>query len=631
MATLVQKIINFPYGTINTVEDQAIPDGAASASLNWVTLGDRIELRRGYRVLGTEITGSGKITGLHIATKNDGTQIPYRKRGRKLEYYDASLATPDWVEVGTNLFPALATNDDASFANYASLAGNQMWVSSPNSGLYKIMVANPGSYTDMTHASNFKGRIKIKYNRMLLWFRTADETGIYGSYIDTQTYTTVTAEARHNGDGSTRTFTGTLAFKAGLARRTCFAVTFTDGTESFTDDYNGVLTGSAGGTGTINYTTGAYSITFAVAPIVGVNNITATYQHEDSVTNGIADFTKSSPRVAGQGFIFRQDDGGGAMQNAFTLGSTEYCIHENKTWALNITQTDTAATNLPYRDQVGMPNWRAGVATGEGIFYMDAVNKKDPQMRKLTLDVLAAEVIPVSVSKSRKLGGNLVGLDLSGYEFDKAVMDEWGDYVILLARTSNSSENNRMIMYNKKSGAMDTMDIYGSCIVKYNGNLLVGDSVTDNVYEILTGFDDNNANIANYWISNLSTLQIEELKKCKKLVVQGQISRDQALRVSIAVDNGAYIEVGTIEGTGDYVDAENVYRLGNIMLGAVELGGGGSGIDTYNYEKTIRLSLDKFYQAKVKFEATELGYVSVNRYRWFDIRPKGMKIVAKYR
>src|SRR3989338_9508197 len=154
------QVSDFSYGTIDTVEDQSIPNGAASRSLNWLTLGDRIELRRGLDLLGTESLGTGSIDGLHVTQKADGTQIAYRKRGRKLEYYDT--ATEDWVEVGTNLFPAAAETDECSFDNYASLAGAQMFVCSPNAGPFKIMTANPGSYTDLTDATkNYQGRIKI--------------------------------------------------------------------------------------------------------------------------------------------------------------------------------------------------------------------------------------------------------------------------------------------------------------------------------------------------------------------------------------------------------------------------------------------------------------------------------------
>src|SRR3989304_3417181 len=140
---LTREIKTFPFGLFNTVDDQNIPNGAASRVLNWLSMGDRIELRRGMAVLGNTISGSGKILGLHVAKKADGTEIPYRKRGRILEYYDSTSET--WTEVGTNLFPAAAENDECSFGNYFSLAGAQMFVCSPNSGLYKIMTANPAS------------------------------------------------------------------------------------------------------------------------------------------------------------------------------------------------------------------------------------------------------------------------------------------------------------------------------------------------------------------------------------------------------------------------------------------------------------------------------------------------------
>jgi hypothetical protein len=292
--SLIEKVINdFPNGIIDTIEDHDIPDGAASASLNWVTKGDRIEVRRGSSVVGSVattlgpelvtnggfvgnangwtlgsgwsygsnnigyayggITGqaayqaisfvvgtvyrftatiggtigsvmvdlgssplsfysfggpsvnagagtysweftavaglagigfapvsssfngtitnvslkavslaTGSITGLHTAYRADGTPVVFRKNGQKLEYFIVGTSS-DWTETGTNMFAAAAISDVASFANYSPPAGNMLFVSSPNSSIYKILVANPGDFTDLANSTqNFSGKFRMK-------------------------------------------------------------------------------------------------------------------------------------------------------------------------------------------------------------------------------------------------------------------------------------------------------------------------------------------------------------------------------------------------------------------------------------------------------------------------------------
>src|SRR5262249_46583421 len=134
--------------------------------------GATLELRRGLHRLGKTENGptSTKITGLGVGTRADGTEIPFRSRAQKLEYYDS--VSDDWIEIGSNVLPAAANGEDVSFSPYVSLTGNQMWASSPNSSIYKIMVANPGSITDM-QSTTYRGRIQIKRNRMLLWGRVS--------------------------------------------------------------------------------------------------------------------------------------------------------------------------------------------------------------------------------------------------------------------------------------------------------------------------------------------------------------------------------------------------------------------------------------------------------------------------
>jgi hypothetical protein len=780
-----KETTNYTKGLITAFEDHSIPDGSASASTNWQTRGDRIELRKGYKVLGTEQTGTGSIDGLHVAQKADGTQVAFRKRGRKLEYYlnddfstldqeqtdwgenywgdttferlaqsfqptvtaqiskvkmvvwkmgspvdsiklelytnsgsapgalvvaaqatilgstldadeflgnyveftfaegttltanttywlvltrtgaqsgsnyygagittnssytrgnasyyysaawhaDATDALyfqqyyyenrSDWVEVGTNLFPAAAETDEAAFANYASLAGNQMFISSPNSGMYKIMVANPGSYTTLTDTSkNYKGYIKIKQNRMFLWGRNEDKTGIYGSYIDAAAYTTVTAESIGTGDGSDATFSGTLAFKAGGAVRTCFGVTIkVDGAVTLTDDYNGNLKDSSGTVrGSINYTSGAYDITFGTAP-GNTLAIVADYQWENSNNTGITDFSKSAPRTAGQGFIFRQDDGGGSTMNVSSYGDTEFCLHRLKSWALTLTADDTNATNLIYRDNVGIPNWRGSISTGDGIYFVDDYNQSDPKFRLLTINNISTAVIPLPVSDQLKL---------EDYRFDKAATIEWGDYVLFACRHKDSASNNTVFGYNKRYKAWDKFDYYVSCFEIYNGALIAGDSVSDNVFELFSGFDDNGSIIGNSWEGNLTDHGINTLKKTRKFWIQGEISKDQTLKFYLKTDRGSYVLIGTQNGTDTNVDTSPRTIIGSDAIGQSTIGGQSS-TNVYNYTKEIRLQNGRYQYVKLKVEATSIGFASVSTYTFLDIIENQSKLPTKYR
>ena len=155
--------------------------------------------------------------------------------------------------------------------------------------------------------------------------------------------------------------------------------------------------------------------------------------------------------------------------------------------------------------------------------------------------------------------------------------------------------------------------------------------VSYNVYEVFTGWDDDDTLINNYWIGNLSNLEIDEIKKVKKLDIQGIISENQAFNIYAAIDNSDYALLGKITGQGVYVDTRNPFTIGSEAIGTTQIGGEGDGIEAYNFEFALKLHLDKFNQIKLKFVATGVGFLSVNRYKWYDIRLKGAKILKKYR
>ncbi|QLA11512.1 hypothetical protein [Desulfolutivibrio sulfodismutans] len=75
-------------------------------------------------------------------------------------------------------------------------------------------------------------------------------------------YEAVAAEAIGAGDGTDKTFSATLAKHPVQPG----SVAVSDGVEDFADDGLGRLTGDAGGSGTINYATGAVAVEFHAAP-----------------------------------------------------------------------------------------------------------------------------------------------------------------------------------------------------------------------------------------------------------------------------------------------------------------------------------------------------------------------------
>lgn len=619
MARIPDKLVeNWKHGVVSRFESEDVPRGSAEDALNWLSKGDHIELRGGQALTGTEVTGSqSPVTGLFVGTRFDGTEIPFYSHDRKLKYYDAD--TEASIEAGTNAIAAAASGEEMAMDEYHSLAGAFLYASSPSSSFYKIPIANPGSVVDQS-STNFRGRFRIKQNRTFLWARKgtnkiSDPTGLYLSYIDKDElsdYTNYTGESVGTGDGATLTFTHTLTNVSGV--KTCHYVTVTDGVETFQDDRNGNLVGSAGGTGTVNYATGAISVTFAAAP-ANLAAITTDYYVEDATSTGILDFSKSSPRTAGQGAVFRQDDGGADFQNVGSIDEDEYCFHTKKTWRLTLSSDDTAATNLINRAQVGIENWRALAETGEGVYYVDSLKQDNAYVRILQPSAFVNnKVIPKSISDL---------LDLSPFRFDKAVVFQWGDYLVVCCRTINSTINNRMLFYHTLFKSWDITDMRASVLADYGGSLLAGDSGSPNIYTLFSGYADEDSEIPNFWITGNDLLDIDGLKTVGKLYMRGAIALDQEIDVYISLDRGDFVKVFTISGRGTYVSSVDNITIGSTTAGTTQIGGTTSGLKVRSFEVEFPVNTEKFKRRRLKFVATKVGYAQISAYEDKDIRFKG--------
>ena len=124
---------------------------------------------------------------------------------------------------------------------------------------------------------------------------------------------------------------------------------------------------------------------------------------------------------------------------------------------------------------------------------------------------------------------------------------------------------------------------------------------------------------------------IGELKKVKDLVVDGYISNGQVVEVYQNLDLNGYQLVGTITGTGSYIDPTKSILIGSSMLGTNKLGGGGGDIVANHYRCQFHVRTDKFDESMLKFVATGIGYVSISEINYFNILLKGTRIPRKYR
>jgi hypothetical protein len=402
--------------------------------------------------------------------------------------------------------------------------------------------------------------------------------------------------------GSTH-YAGTLSVVTG--KKTCMYVAIKEaGGETLTDDRNGNLVGNQGSTGTINYATGAYDVTFNHTT---TGAVTADYYTEDATSDGPLDFDTSSAG-AGKAKIFRQDDGG-AFMAVLPFLDVEYCFHLLKTWGVTTAIDDISATNLTYR-AIGIPNPRAARETPDGILCIDVSNPSDPKVRRLEIgqNTNNLTIVPTSIFDA---------IDLSIHAFDCAIAFRWGDYEIVCCQafTNGIANGHNSVMYvrNVYSHAIDRLDFRASCLDIFNGALIGGDPISNNVFTLFSGFDDDEASIENYWQDGQLNLGTDRLKRAHLMRVTGLIQRDQDIMVSLILDDGTPVEVFTIMGDGDYVDQGINTTIGSETIGTHVIGGGGEAT-AHPFDVTFPIHTDIFQNVSVRFQALNIGHATINSY-----------------
>ena len=186
-----------------------------------------------------------------------------------------------------------------------------------------------------------------------------------------------------------------------------------------------------------------------------------------------------------------------------------------------------------------------------------------------------------------------------------------------------------MFIYNKNNKTWDLLDYPVSRLAEYLGTLLAGDSVSDNVFTLFSGFTDDNDLINNYYTTGDLDLMINGIKRFTRFAVEGLIVGSQNYDIEMSFDGGAFVNVATLSGTGSYVDTGKSIAVGSQTLGSRVVGGGAT-VFANPYEVIFNIQTPRFEYVRVRFKATGGGYVSINNFAFHDIRQKsGRKLPIK--
>lgn len=390
------------------------------------------------------------------------------------------------------------------------------------------------------------------------------------------------------------------------------------GAKTLNDNMNGGF--QTDGTGTINYATGAYSGTFSIATVAEVY---AYYLYEDPTNGGIADFTYATSRLSTDGFILQQAAVGTKTFGVVGFDGKMYSLQDKGAWRVSIDATGLIINNEIFNSVIGTSSELSYIQVADGIIFLDVFDPAEPKLRKLSYNVIASDkMVPEDLSANFRL---------TPYYFDKSPMVLFGKRVVFSCRTKNSAVNNRMIVYRTDIKTFDVIDGGYDWLEVANNKLYGGDSTSPNVYELLSGFDDLDFAINASWEGKNDTLDNEQVKKIKKLWVEGYIGAAQGFQIYAAYDRGAYTLLGSISGSATYVETGQGVTVGTALYAENMYGGEGAGTTAYFYKHMIKVRTPKFARIKLKIVPTGVGYLAIDQIKISDIRDKGFKTLKKYK
>lgn len=476
-----------------------------------------------------------------------------------------------------------------------------------------VVAAGLETFTDDFNGnltSNFGGTGTINYS-------TGEYIVNFSDITIAATQTVATIEFVDNGAGSDyMTDSGSGFIAAGFARYQNVKI---DGSAS--NDQT-IQIKQAVQAGQLTFDTGVFTNEAAGASVTTTAVILADYQWENSAYGGVADFSKSSPRQAAEGFQFPQDEGGDAILSVQVgQDGAYYSLKENSCYRLTLDVTDTEADNEIYRKDMGLPYFRSAISTNRGIMFVNTVNPTQPKVTILQKNKVSLDVEPVVLFPH---------FNFNDYTFDNASFASYDRWTLIFCKSAGAVNNDTILMCNISEKTVNVVSYTGTMAVQYDSRLLVGDSLTKAVISTFDEFDDLELAIEAYWEGKRDILGTEDLKKVRRIRVKGSIDPDQSVNVYMDIDSEGYSLVGAISGDGSYVNYNEAQAIGANFIGEDQVGGADV-VNAYGYYVELKLRSGKFRNISIKFVPTGIGYFDFNLINLWDIMTFESRIPKSYR
>lgn len=554
------------------VDETKLPIGANGRGQNTTTNdGDRISIRENGVELfpeGTASTSDEAINTIHTFRKKDGESILMRTRSTLVEYFEET------GDAWTTLKGGYTTGQEFGFADY-------------------------NKTNDITSFTYFGNAVE-DFSRWTGVHTTLSVTATSGASV------VFVTDAGDFGNTGTIVVCGTeYAYTSKISTAFTLTGTLSAGCDSGTGVPEAVETFATNPKGNIYI---AFDNRLLISGVASTTQAVYFSKYGEPTTYLNLDLVSASTDADAD--IFNLVEGGGAVTGLAMDENALYIFKKSIIYRVTLTDTDYTVTQLkPFdgRSQTtGLVTPGGTFSGGNEIFFVTPDNQIMSIQRVETVDF--PQIVPISDNIKNTV-------DSLSFDATKGIV--FRDKAYFACKSSTDVNfNDTVLVWNIREKTWDS-PISGwnvSDFAVYDDstgeNLYLADDISPNIYRLSEEIIDDIFEVKANWRSKQFNFDTPEgLKAIDNLFVEGYISQNTTLTITLFLDEDGYTESFLTDFSGDetdYIynsDTSNVFGL--TPFGAYRFGS----YDVANNKKKFRMYLNKdfralpFYNLQVDFSS----------------------------